>query len=717
MWNGLRRVSFLLLTCSLHTMSAEAGRQAHRNEVFGRVPLHFDANMGQSQSQVKFLAHGSGYTVFLTSSDAVLRLPGAAFRMALLGANDAARATGRQELPGKANYFIGSDSARWRTNVPTYARVQYDGVYPGIDLSYYGNQHQLEYDFIVNPGADPTAIALRFQGAERLELEPSGDLIVHTGAGAVRQRAPTIFQREERGRRRVAGGYVLRRNQEVGFHIAAYDRRRALVIDPALVYSTFLGGSGDDSGLSIALDHGRRIYVTGSTNSADFPTTVGAFDPTANGGNDVFVSKMNRAGTELAYSTYLGGSGEDGGRVGITVDSAGRAYVTGSTSSTDFPTTAGAFQTTLAGPSHDAFVAKLDRSGSALQYSTYLGGSGDDMGQNIAVDDDGRAYVTGDAGADDFPTTPGAFDTTFNGGPFDAFVTKLNRTGTALVYSTFVGGSATDRARDITLDGAGRAHITGFTSSLDFPTTSQAFDTTYNGGAFDAFVTKLNPSGSSLAYSSYIGGAGTDQAIGIDIDRDGGAHAIGQTDSADFPVTPDGLDTTFNGSQDVFVVKLNRAGSALGYSTYLGGAGSDQGSGIAVGRTGRAHIVGLTNSTDFPTTADAFSSASSGNFDAFVSLLNPSGSTLDYSTYLGGTAFEAGTDIAVDRHGDTYVTGVTRSADFPTTPQAFDATLNGGSDAFVVKISASDGNDNDHDDDDDADDDDDGGHDPPGGTP
>jgi hypothetical protein len=621
-----------------------------------------------------------------------------AIRMIFAGANTTPRVTGLQELPGKANYFIGNDPTTWRTNVPTYAKVRYDDIYPGIDLIYYGNQRQLEYDFVVRPGADPTRIVLGFQGAARLEVDAQGDLVLHTAAGPIRQRKPVIYQEVDGVRTEIQGGYVLTDRHQVSFRVAAYVASQPLIIDPVLFYSTYLGSGGLDGGSGIAVDTAGNAYVTGETFSMNFltpfPTTPGSFQTTSGVGSDAFVTKLNPTGSALVYSTYLAGSGFDTGS-GIAVDALGNAYVTGATRSGDFPTTLGAFQPTFGGGFNEAFVTKLNPTGSALVYSTYLGGRGGflgDGGSGIAVDGAGNAYVTGATDSPDFPTTVGAVQPTIRGG-FDAFVTKLNPTGSALVYSTYLGGtSASDEGSGIAVDTAGNAYVTGSTFSRDFPTTVGAFQTT-RGGGFDAFVTKLNPTGSALVYSTYLGGSDFDFGNGIAVDTAGNVYVTGRTDSSDFPTTLGAFQTTFGGGfNDAFVTKLNPTGSALVYSTYLGGSRSgDVGLGIALDTAGHAYVTGETNSSDFPTTVGALQPTFGGGFsDAFVTTLDPTGSALVYSTYLGGSGTpikqDTGFGIAVDTAGNAYVTGETSSSDFPTTAGAFQPTFGGTSDAFVAKI-------------------------------
>src|SRR6266853_243586 len=525
---------------------AAAATDARVSESYGKLPLQFEANRGQTHKDVRFLSRGPGYSLYLTADEAVLvlskptpdtprnardtrrdpKLQGksVALRMSLVGAARKPQVTGLDELPGKANYFIGKDRSKWRTNAPTYAKVQYRNVYPGIDLVYYGNQRQLEYDFVVAPGADPKTIALRLQGARKLEIDAEGNLVLRTAGGDICQHKPIIYQEIDGVRQAIDGSYVRKGANRVGFQVAAYDTTRPLIIDPVLSYSTYLGGSGGEKGLAIAVDTNGNAYVTGSTFSANFPTTAGSFQPTYGGVTDAFVTKLDPTGSALIYSTYLGGSSGDEGNA-IAVDAGGSAYVTGIAGS-DFPTTPGAVEAVGA---IGAFVTKLDPSGSALAYSTYLGGNrSGSNGSGIAVDAFGNAYVTGFASSG-YPTTPGAFQRTFNSPagvnhPFtsDAFVTKLNPTGTGLVYSTYLGGSEVDFGTGIAVDVDGNAYVTGFTASADFPVTPGPQP--LYGGGFDAFVTKLQATGSALAYSTYLGGSGEDRGHGIAVDAHGSAY-------------------------------------------------------------------------------------------------------------------------------------------------------------------------------------------------
>ena len=689
--------------------AASAATDARVSETYVELPLHFEANQGQVRKDVRFLSRGSGYNLYLTADEAVLVLtpPNAyakrkqhgaqaqpesraqakstALRISLVGAARKPVVSGLEEQPGKANYFIGNDPAKWRTNVPTYSAVRYGEVYPGVDLVYHGKQRQLEYDFVVAPGADPNRIELDFSGADKMEIDAQGDLVLHVGGSTIRQHKPVLYQEVDGRRQEVAGGYVQRGVHRFGFEVAAYDRSQPLVIDPVLSYSTYLGGASGATATGIAVDILGNAYVTGFTFAANFPTTVGAFQAPGRV-FDVFVTKINPSGSALVYSTVFGGSQSDQAN-GIDIDLFGNAYVTGSTESTDFPVTAGAFQPVHAGgeppPQSDAehppegFVTKLDSSGSVLDYSTYLGGTGIDDCAAIAVDLHGNAHVTGRTFSNNFPTA-NAVQAVFGGGIVDAFVTKLDPTGSSVVYSSYLGGSGVDQGTGIAVDVRGNAYITGFTRSVNFPT-ANAFQENL-AGAVNAFVTKLDPSG-SLFYSTYLGG-GNDFGVAIAVDLLGNAYVTGGTSSPNFPTTFRAFQTVFGGVQDAFVVKLDRTGSALVYSTYLGGNRLDEGRGVAVDLFGNAYVTGRTTG-NFPT-ADAIQAVfGGGGFDAFVTKLNHDGSALAYSTYLGGSGLDFGGGIAVHPLGTAYVTGVTTSTNFPTA-NAFQSTSPGG--AFVAKI-------------------------------
>ncbi len=577
---------------------------------------------------------------------------------------------GRGELEGKVNYFRGSDSNNWNTVISTYTEVVYKDVWSGIDLVFRGEEGRIKYEFIIQPGANVEKIRFTYDGADKLSLDPKGNIIINTPYGSIKDERPVSFQEHQEELVHIESAFQMIEKGKGVCEIKVllkegYDHRSLLIIDPGLVYSTFLGGSSGSRGAGIAVDGTGNAYISGSTNSNDFPTTVGAFDTTYNGGVDAFVTKLNPDGNALVYSTYLGGTGLDRA-TSIAVDDLGNAYVTGQTQSSDFPTTPGTFDPTFNG-FVDAFVAKLNSDGTMLLYSTYLGGTSSDTGLGIALDKDYFAYITGVTESNNFPTTAGAFDPTFNGNG-EAFVTKLNSVGTALIYSTYLGGTNGDQGRAITVDTEGNAYITGGTFSNNFPTTAGAFDPIYKGNG-DAFLTKLNSVGTNLIYSTYLGGTSLDFANGITVDYAGNAYVTGQTQSSDFPTTSGVFDPAFNGNGDAFVTKLNSDGTSLIYSTYLGGTSEDNGTKIAIDIMGNTYITGTTFSNDFPTTIDALDPTYNGNGDAFVTKLNSDGTSLIYSTYLGGISVEQNPAIAIDNTGNAYITGNTFSNDFQPRPE------------------------------------------------
>lgn len=688
-------------------ITAEQGAQvatatrAQLLDAYGKLPLHFEVNSGQSHRDVKFLSRGAGYTLFLASAEAVLSLRSAsdaraAVRLAFDGANAHPLIEGLDPQPGRSHYFIGNDPTRWRSNVVHYAKVKYRQVYQGVDVVYYGNQRQIEYDLIVAPGADPKQIALRISGAQGLEIDRAGNLVLHTAGGDLVQHKPVIYQDIAGTRVTIDGRYELTSQHHVSFAIGRYDTTQPLVIDPVLAYATYLGGSNTEIVGDIAVDASGNAYVTGLTGSTNFPTTIGAFDTTFGGGSDgpsdAFVSKLNPTGTALVYSTYLGGGpntsvpGAQGNdrAFGIAVDSAGNAYVTGITGAVDFPTTGGAFQTTYGGFT-DAFVTKLNPGGSALVYSTFLGSGSGEFATDIAVDASGNAYVLGETGSTTFPTTAGAFQRTLAGNS-DAFVSKLNPAGAALVYSTYVGGTDTELVNGIAIDSAGNVYLSGSTTSLNFPVTAGVFQSTLTpGGFYDAFLTKLNTAGSALVYSTFLGGNDNEFLGGIAVDGSNNAYVTGQTRSANFPTTAGAVQTVAGGQDDAFVTKFNALGTALLYSTLLGGSNNETAGKIAVDASGFAYITGATSSTNFPTVAP-IQPANGGVSDAFLAKITPSGSNLEYSTYLGGLNSDIGLAIAVDASGSVYLAGATLSSNFPTTAGVVQTTPAGGNDAFVVRI-------------------------------
>jgi len=649
---------------------------------YGKLPLAFERNLGQADRHVPFLAHGPGYSLFLSSDQATLRLaprsPGndVLLRMRLLGSNTQAVAVGQQELAGKANYLLGNQACGWQTNVPLYQKVSLHNLYPGIDLVYYGNQTRLEYDFVLAPKAAPAAIRLGFEGAQSLKITKQGELVVGLSGGQVVWQRPVVYQQVGAKRIAVAGRYALLGKDQVGFQLGRYDTRKPLVIDPVLAYSTYLGGNGNSTALGIAVDSAGNAYVAGTTNAG-----------TSSGTYDGFVAKLNPTGSALVYATFVGGSGTDTIRA-IALDANDNAYVTGDTTSTNFPVTTGAFQTTSgsAGAYPTAFVSEINASGNGFVYSSYLGGSKTDSGYGIAVDSAGNAYVVGRTQSANFPVTAGALQTSIVKSFTASFITKMNPTGTGLVYSTYLGAESTTIAYAIAINAAGNAYVTGQTTAANFPVTAGAFQTTLK--SQDAFVLELNTAGSGLVYGTFLGGSGADIAYGIAVDSAGNAYVTGQTKSTDFPVTSGAFQTASHEAICGFVTKVNPTGTALSYSTYLGGSGgNDHGNAIAVDSYGDAYVTGEAHSSDFPITPDAIQTTIGGGYsDVFVTKLEASGAALLYSTFLGGSNSDYGYGIAVDAQGNAYVTGQTSSTQFPVTAGAYQTTLLGFKCGFVTKL-------------------------------
>ena len=691
-------------------------------EAYGQLPLSFEANHGQTDRAVKFLSRGSGYSLFLTPTAAVLRLENAERRsgnerkeasvadsgkarnlkssvvhMNFAGANPAPRVVGVDELPGKSNYFIGNNPAKWRPGVSNYAKVKYEKIYPGVDLVMYGNQRQIEYDFVVAPGADSNRIRLSFAGAGRIYVESSGgDLILNVGDGKVRQRAPVIYQETDQGKQFVAGRYVLRGKNEVGFEIESYDRTKPLVIDPVLVYSTFVGGSAREYATGLTVDPDGNAYLTGVTFSTDFPTTPGAYQTSLVSG-DGFITKLDPTGSALIFSTYIRGATP----AGIALDAARNVYVTGG-ASFNFPATPGAFRTFMSGFA-DAFILKLNSGGNSLAYATFLGGNQGEGGGGIGVDAAGNAAISGNTNSTNFPVTPGAFQPTYGGHrPFyqlfsgDVFVSKINATGSALIFSTYLGGSgdetSSSNASGTAMDAVGNVYVSGATDSTDFPVTPGAFQTTYGGDSSpiqkgDAFVAKFNPVG-VITYSTYLGGADYEAAHDIKSDATGNAYVTGMTESVNFPVTPGVYQSVNNGGQDGFVTKLNPLGSSLVYSTYFGGLSVDIPNSIALDATNGVYIAGNTAGSFFPPSPGCVSLPYKGNYDVFVASLNATATARPFFTYLGSSGNDGDADVALDANGYVYVGGtvVTTPNDFPTTPGAYQTTSNGDGEPFIAKF-------------------------------
>lgn len=731
-------------------------------QTLGQLPLYFVENDGQLDSRVDFYIQGSDKTIYFSPDGVTFALTNVeprqsddkhleydshtvtpdiqnptpdlrsqrwAVKLDFVGANPNVRPIGQGQTEAIISYFRGSQD-QWHSDLPTYSRIVYRGLWPGIDLAYYGSVNQLKYEFIIQPGVDPAQIRLAYRGAD-VSLNAEGQLLVTTPIDGFADDAPVAYQEIDGQRVQVAVAYDLysglssaRRGRMLahpslaglegreangrghegnlyGFDIGSYDPTHPLVLDPTvLVYCGYIGGDRDDHGGAIAVDESGNAYITGKTDSteASFPVAVGP-DLTYNdlGGpfqSDAFVVKVNAAGTGLIYAGYIGGSGEDCG-TDIALDGIGNAYVTGWTDSTEatFPVIGGPDLTY--NDRDDAFVAKVNAAGTDLVYAGYIGGNDGDTSLGIAVDGAGNAYVTGRTYSTEatFPVAGGP-DLTLDG-RYDAFVAKVTATGSSLIYAGYIGGDGEDYSRGIAVDGAGNAYVTGWTDSTEttFPVTGGP-DLSYNGGDMDAFVVKINATGSGFVYAGFLGGDGGDEGWSISVDDAGNAYVAGYTYSteATFPVTGE-LDPTFNGRYDAFVAKVNVTGSGLVYAGYIGGDGDDFGwGGIAVDSAGNAYVGGRTSSTEasFPVIGGPDLTYNGGDKDGFVAKVNATGSGLVYAGYIGGDGDDHGYDIAVDSLGNAYVTGYTDSTEdsFPVAGGP-DLTYNGGdyySDAFVAKV-------------------------------
>lgn len=679
--------------------SAAAENRARR--AFAAMPLSFEANRGQVDAEVDYLARGDGFTLFLTQQGAVFDMrapesrsgaaersaPAAAVVLDPVGARSRPRLEGRRQQRATSSYFLGDDPGQWRRGVPTFGRIRYRDLYPGIDMVFRGNRSGAEYDFVVAPGSDPARIGYRLRGADAVRLE-DGDLVATTAVGDFVHHAPITYQVVDGQRRAVESRFRLV-DGVVGFDLGSYDQTLPLIIDPEtdVDYATYLGGSGRENGAAIAVDGG-DVYVTGYTESPDFPTTAGAYDTTRSAASDVFLTRISPDGAgsaDLVYSALLGGDGPaplDDVGLGLTV-AGGDAYLTGSTASADFPTTAGAFDTSLAGD-RDAFLVRIspDAAGAAdLGYSTFLGGSGSETASAIAVQG-GDAYLTGSTSGAGFPLTPGAYDTTATGG--DAFVTRISPDGGGaadLVYSTLLGGGGQDTGRSIAV-AAGDAYVTGETTSTNFPTTAGAYDRTAN-GLDDAFVARLSPDGAGpadLVYATLLGGGRNETGRGIAVDGSD-VYVTGRTSSTGFPTTDGAHDPSYNGDGDAYLARISPAGAGqadLTYATFLGGGLGDEGQGIAVD-AGDAYVLATAGIDD-----------KYGGSSVLVARISPDGggaADLLHTSNLGIEDTRAG-GIAV-AGGTAYVTGTTYDEFFDLTPGAYDTVLGGVSDAFVSAIDLS----------------------------
>jgi hypothetical protein len=706
---------------------------------FGRLPIAFEPNQGQSDARVRFLANGMGYALYLTNGDAVLALPGgrqnpahSVVRMRLAGANETADIAGVERLPGRSNYFIGNDPSRWHRNIPQFARVRYRDIYPGVDLDFYGKQGRLEYDFEVYPGADLRQIELDFSGAQQLKVDPNGDLMVTLDGRELRFQAPHVYQSTSGGDDPVKGRFLLRGKDRVAFGVGDYDRSRTLIIDPVLSFSTYLGGAGNESCTAItgaagfvphcpavAVDSAQRVYVAGATtDTTTFPApAAGAGSiPPLGGASDVFVTRLNSTGTALDFTSFIGGSGLDY-PVGIGVDSGFNVYLAGTTNSPDFPTTPTALQPTATGT--HVFVSKLDPTGSANLYSTYLAGSGTDMASSLAVDSQGREYVFGTTSSSDFPVTPGALqDTAAATNQF--FFSKVDPTASgsnSLPYSTFIGGSSpsggTVSGGAIAVDSAFNVYLAGGTNFTDMPVLN-AFQATEQGGS-DVWVAKLTaPANNTQQYTpsfeTYFGGSGDDIANGVATDGTN-TYVTGSTTSANItiPTGTSAFQSTIAGGADGFIAKFGvptttgttQGAVPLSYFTYLGGTANDAGLDIVADAgtsSGNVRVTGLTGDSSSWAAPVQNKLGPGGAIDAFMARILTTTTTTTTTTtgntstvtFLGGSGTDIGTSLAEDAALNTYLVGETFSGNFPTaaapgsTP--LQANLAGTSDAFVSKL-------------------------------
>jgi hypothetical protein len=682
-------------------------------------PLSFELNQGQSAADVKFLSHGSAWSLFLTSEEAVMALGkedagSEIVRMKFQGATAAPFIQGLDALKTGVNYLIGADPRSWKRNVPNYSRVKYHGLYPKTDLVFYGNESRLEYDFVLQPGADPASIQLAFSGPPEIRISDRGDLVLKLERGALQFHKPVVYQESNRTKTMVEGAYRLLSSNLVGFQIGNYDPALPVVIDPIASYSTFLGAAAFDEGNAIAADKFGNAYIAGQTNASDFPTK-NPYDPTLNGCCDIFVTKLNKTGTSQIYSTYIGGNDSENA-LSIAVDGAGNVYITGYTGSQDFPHSGNAYDTTFNGPINDIFVLKLDPTGSSLLYSTYFGGSDDapfetGMGVKPAF---GKIYITGYTTATNLPLK-NAYQSDQPGE--DAFVAAFNPGSSgekSLVWSTYFGGNGTDDGWAIAARktaAGGMVVITGNTSSTDLPLKKEIQG---NQPGVDAFIARFSPNG-SLLYSTYYGGDGLDMAFAIVLDAAGRAYVTGTTLSTDLIISTGAYDETCGddglcgGGGNAFALKLDDSGSLMA-ATYLGGSsGYVQGRGIALHPGGAVLIAGTTLDPALPVTPDAFDPSCgadgacdtglcSGNAceDVFLTALKPGFTKVLYTTYVGGAGQDMNTGgnvIATNTKGRIFLTGRTTSIDFPSFPAnvfdpecGSDGTCNSESDAFVFQM-------------------------------
>ena len=700
----------LPIACSFNLAKSPDAKVNVEREMSAMHRPAFVENLGQWDQQVRYMAKTGNLNVWVKSNGLVYEFSDVkgdrtlrhAVEVAFVGSNPTMLAQGDNPLPAKSNYLIGRDKAQW-ASASSFGTSRITNLYAGIDLVLYFDKanNRPRYDFIVHPGADPKQIRMKYNGVEKLALQNQNAIRYQTSLGTVLEQDLKVYQSTEEKTNRIPAKMVLVSRNTVSFGLGRYDHSRDLVIDP-LIFSTFMGGSANDGANGVTTDSDGNIYVCGFSQSTNFPVTAGAFQTISPGGanSSAFISKLTPDGTQLIYSTYLGGTlGTQA--YSIAVDSTGAAFVSGRTSSKDFPTTAGSFQPsylTSTGFPGDSFVVKLSPNGSSLVYSTYFGAG--NRAQSIAIDSTGAAYIAGGTTMA-FPVTASAFQKTYGGnGTYggDAFLAKLNSTGSALIYATYLGGRDGDWGNGVAIDSTGNAYVTGYTYSDNFPVTSGAYQTTYRSTnkMGNVFVAKVAPNGSSLVYGTYLGGAGSlasqtgDWGNAIRVDSNGNAFVGGYTSSSNFPVTTVAAQKIYGGNVDGFVTMFNAAGSSLLYSSFLGGAGLDDVRGIALDSAGTVWVTGATYSSNFPTTTGAYQTSVKGNESAYLTNFAADGSKLLSSTYFGGSTQDWGMGVAIDLFGSIVFIGVAESSDFPTVPGSLQTTYGGGSssggDAFVAKF-------------------------------
>ncbi len=697
----LHMLFFVVLSASSAVAVARTATLAFETQ---RPPVYFISNQGQLAPEVHYYETSQRHATFFVSDGLyqAIAIPAATdratrrqaiIRLRMIGADRDVRISAEEQLDTRVNFYRGHHQSH--TNIPVYSQLRYAAVYPGIDVIFHGRKDILEYDFIVAAGANPAQIQMAYEGAKYLRLDSDGALLVGLDGAEVRQQRPYIYQLIDGEKKEVAGEYRLLSAEtphSYGFRIASYDARYPLVIDPVIISSTFIAGADDDIANSVAVDNNGNVYVTGTTWSANFPSLNALKTTNEANYTDAFVSKFNASGT-LIFSTYLGGSNHDEGRA-IAADSLGNSYVTGLTSSENFPLSAQPYISVGDPFFEDVFITQLNSNGQIL-YSTYMGGSGDDFGNDIVVDESNgqlAVYVTGETWSHNFPVKNPLYTVLNTGNNGDAFVARLDlaQAGDAsLVWSTYIGGSNRDASHAIDVDSAGNVYIAGLTESSDFPTTANAYPSIFSMGYSRAFIVRINQAGTLLKYAGCLGGSADDSANGIAVNDSGIAYVAGTTRSLDFPLVQPLFSVVDN--ENAFAAKLDTNGSGsntLLYSTYLGGSGPDEANAIVIDNAGNAFVTGTTWSADFPVAGAASAALLSarGDKDAFVAKITNDGSLLSYSVRLGGSNEEQGKDIAIDAQADIYIVGQTRSINFPLAAPYQSTLQNGNRSGFLSRL-------------------------------